>query len=83
MHKLDSGQVVKGLIDVLLETRSGYVIIDHKASPRPRTEWKEIAEGYSGQLATYKCAVEAATGKPVTGLWLNLGVGGGVINLEV
>ncbi len=83
LHKLDSGQVVKGLIDVLLETRGGYVIIDHKASPRPRTEWKEIAEGYSGQLATYKRAVEAATGKPVTGLWLNLGVGGGVINLEV
>ncbi len=80
---LENGQVVQGFIDVLLETKAGYVIIDHKASPRPRTEWQAIAEGYSGQLAMYKAAVEAAAGRAVTGLWLNLGVGGGAVSVHV
>jgi ATP-dependent exoDNAse (exonuclease V) beta subunit len=32
-HVLASGQVVSGFIDLLLETKNGWVIIDHKATP--------------------------------------------------
>jgi ATP-dependent exoDNAse (exonuclease V) beta subunit len=78
---LESGQVVQGFIDLLLETKDGWVIVDHKATPRPRNEWKEIAEGYSGQLAMYQAAVEEASGKPVISMWIHMPVGGGVMPL--
>jgi ATP-dependent exoDNAse (exonuclease V) beta subunit len=80
-HVLDSGQVVQGSIDLLLETADGWVIIDHKATPRPRAEWKDIARSYSGQLAMYRDAVEAVSGKPVIGTWIHFAVGGAVTSL--
>ncbi len=78
-HVLETGQVVQGFIDLLLETRDGWVIVDHKATSRPRNEWKDIAEGYSGQLAMYKAAVEAGSDRPVVGTWIHMPVGGGVL----
>ena len=66
---------------LLLETKNGFVIFDHKASPRPRTEWKEIAESYSGQLGMYKEAVQSVTGRPVVGAWIHFAVGGGAISV--
>ena len=82
-HVLDTGQVVQGFIDLLLETKDGWVIIDHKAAPRPRGEWQEIARGYSGQLEMYKAAVEAVSVQPVTASWIHFPVGGGVVSVGV
>jgi ATP-dependent exoDNAse (exonuclease V) beta subunit len=82
-HVLPSGQVINGFIDLLLETKNGWVIIDHKATPRPRNEWKEVARVYSGQLLAYKQAIEAATDQPVFQTWLHFPVGGGLIELSL
>ena len=82
-HVLDTGQVAQGFIDLLIETKDGWVIVDHKATPRPRNEWRAIAEGYSGQLAMYKAALEAASDLPVTGSWIHMPVGGGVIPIQI
>ena len=71
-HVLDTGQVVQGSIDVLLETEDGWVIIDHKATQKPRSAWHDVAVSYSGQLAMYKEAVETISGRPVTGTWIHL-----------
>ncbi len=76
-----SGQVIKGWIDVLLETKEGWIIIDHKASPRPRNKWKEEALKYSGQLEAYKNAVEAATGRNVLSSWIHLPIAGGMVKV--
>ena len=81
-HVLETGQVVQGLIDLLLETKDGWVIVDHKATPRPRTEWQEIAKGYSGQLAMYKAAVEASSEQPVMEMWIHFPVGGGATQIS-
>ncbi|MEX0709388.1 MAG: UvrD-helicase domain-containing protein [Woeseia sp.] len=78
-HVLPNGQVAHGLIDLLIETSDGWVIIDHKSTPRPRNEWTDIAESYSGQLAMYKAAVDEISGKPVSSMWIHLPVGGAVI----
>ena len=43
----DNGQVVRGWIDLLAETDAGWIVIDHKSSPRPRSEWADEAVGYS------------------------------------
>lgn len=80
-HVLDNDQVVKGWIDVLLETKDGWIIIDHKSSPRPRKDWKDEALKYSGQLKAYKDGVETATGKDVLATWIHLSVAGGMINV--
>lgn len=79
-HALGDGRLTKGWIDVLLETDAGWVIIDHKSSPRPRSNWaREVAE-YSGQLAAYGDAIKAA-GKPLSGCWIHFAVSGGIVEL--
>ncbi len=80
-HRLANGQIAKGWIDVLLETSEGWVIIDHKSSPRPRTEWGQELIEYSGQLAAYREALEA-TGKPTMGCFIHFPVGGGLVGMQ-
>ena len=75
-----NGQVLKGWIDVLVETEEGWIIIDHKATPRPKSEWPKEAVAYSGQLAAYVSALTAA-GKYVSSTWLHFPVGGCVIEV--
>ena len=68
-------------MDVLLETPEGWVIVDHKSSPRPRAEWVEEALAYSGQLRAYARALDAA-GRPVAGCWIHFAVGGGMVQVS-
>ncbi|MBK6741416.1 MAG: PD-(D/E)XK nuclease family protein [Haliea sp.] len=77
----DNGQIIAGWIDLLLETAEGFVLIDHKASPRARSDWEEIALGFSGQLAAYAEGVTRATGKPVVSRWIHFGVTGGLVEV--
>jgi ATP-dependent exoDNAse (exonuclease V) beta subunit len=76
------GQVISGWIDLLVETAEGFVLIDHKASPRARSDWEEIALGYSGQLGAYAKGVVNVTGRPVASRWIHFGVTGGLIGIE-
>src|SRR5690606_25455180 len=82
VHVLADGRVVRGAIDVLLETEDGVVVIDHKSSPRPRSEWNEDALEHSGQLDAYRRA-PAAAGLPVAGCWIHFPVSGGLLRVDV
>jgi ATP-dependent exoDNAse (exonuclease V) beta subunit len=82
VHVLEDGRAVRGWIDVLLETDLGFVVIDHKSSPRPKSEWQIEALEHSGQLAVYARALEAA-GKKVAGCWIHFPVGGGAVAVDV
>src|SRR5690606_6147235 len=82
VHALADGRVVRGSIDVLLETEDGLVVIDHKSSPRPRSEWDEDALEHSGQLDAYQRALEAA-GLSVAGCWIHFPVSGGLLRVAV
>nr|MBP6724812.1 UvrD-helicase domain-containing protein [Halioglobus sp.] len=77
----DSGQLINGWIDLLIETADGFVLIDHKASPRARSDWEEIALGYSGQLQAYAEGIVRATGRPVLSRWIHFGVTGGLVEV--
>ncbi len=77
----DSGQLISGWIDLLIETAGGFVLIDHKASPRARSDWEEIALGYAGQLDAYAQGVVRATGRPVLSRWIHFGVTGGLVEV--
>jgi len=80
---LPRAQVLKGQIDLVLETPEGWVIIDHKITMIGRTMWKAKALEYSGQLLEYKQALEAVTGKAVESCWINLFASGGLLRLDV
>jgi ATP-dependent exoDNAse (exonuclease V) beta subunit len=77
----DQQQIVSGWIDLLLVTESGYVLIDHKSSPRSRSEWETIALAYSGQLAAYARGIEQVTGTPVISRWIHFGVTAGLVQV--
>jgi len=75
---LANGQRMKGRIDLLLETPYGWVIVDHKSNPLPRSEWPAIAQGYLSQLTGYKLAIEKASGTKVLHQVINFSIGQGV-----
>jgi ATP-dependent exoDNAse (exonuclease V) beta subunit len=79
-HVLEDGRVLRGWIDVLLETADGWIVIDHKSSPRPSAEWASEVVEYSGQLVAYRKAL-AASGKTPASCWIQFPVGGGVVVL--
>ena len=58
VHYLNAdNQQTQGWIDMLLETEQGYLLIDHKSSPRPMSEWRAVVESYSGQLECYQAVL--------------------------
>ena len=67
----EHGTIYQGYIDMLLETPSDYVIIDHKTHNNP-VDAESYASLCVGQLRLYKKAVEEATGKTVKELIINL-----------
>ena len=78
----DNAQVLLGRIDLLLETEAGWLVIDHKSSPRPRSEWKDEALEYSGQLSAYAGALRES-GLECAGCWVHFAVGGGLVEVVI
>lgn len=75
-------QKATGWIDLLVETKEGYVIIDHKSFPGPMTEWSKKALQYRPQLALYKAAVEKALERPVLETLIHMPIAGAVLTLR-
>ena len=80
-HVLDNSQIVKGWIDLLIETEANWAIIDHKSSIQNEDRLKETALKYSGQLFCYKKAVEAASGKTAD-CWIHYPISGHLVRIE-
>lgn len=76
----ENNQICNGYIDLVLETSDGWVIIDHKSSPKARNEWEDIALSYSGQLKLYEEALEA-TGKDILSSWIHFAITGGLVSV--
>lgn len=73
-------QSVSGVIDLLLETPDGVVVIDYKGFPGAASAWQQKAEELAPQLAAYARALELA-GKKVLETWLCFAVGGGAVRV--
>ncbi|SMH39151.1 PD-(D/E)XK nuclease superfamily protein [Azospirillum lipoferum] len=74
-------QRVAGRIDLLLDTPDGAVILDHKSFPGSYDHWTDRALSHAPQLSLYRHLVEAATGRPVVGVFIHMPVVG--ILLEI
>lgn len=71
---------IAGSIDLVLETPSGYVVIDHKSFPGRASEWEERALRYAPQLMTYAMALRMA-GREVAGMFVHFTIGGGMVEV--
>ena len=65
----ENGTVVEGIIDLLVETRDGYWVIDHKSDRIDDTN--ERFAYYFGQLDLYRKGINSLATKPVCGLAIN------------
>lgn len=74
-------QVMEGWIDLLLEGPDGFVLVDHKTYPGNDPEG-HVREKYLGQMAAYRDAVLAATGKPVLRTLIHFPALGQVFEIE-
>ncbi|NOU14060.1 MAG: UvrD-helicase domain-containing protein [Methylococcaceae bacterium] len=79
---LESGQVLNGRLDLILDTHEGWILIDHKSSQLAPENWGNLALEYGSQLAAYRTAIETASNQPVLQSWIFLPVAGGAIQLE-
>lgn len=79
---LANGQTMRGWIDVLIETAEGWVIIDHKSSPRPKSEWRTEALEHSGQLASYRSMLVATGARVARSAWIHFPVSGGIVRID-
>ena len=59
-HRLPNGTVVRGKVDVVVQTESALALIDHKVIVAGEARALEAAAGYAGQLTTYANALVAA-----------------------
>ena len=81
-HIRDDGRVVRGFVDVLAETPHGWLVIDHKSSPAPKSTWPDEALRYAGQLGAYRDALLGA-GRDVAGCFIHFAVTGGLVQMDI
>lgn len=72
---------MRGVIDVLIQTKDGYHIIDHKSFPGPPDQWSAKALLFASQLSAYKFSIEQSTRQPVHRLMIHMPIIGKVLEL--
>ena len=80
-QRLTNGTVVRGRIDLLLETSGRLVVIDHKTYPGRLGEAVERARSHAGQLMAYAAAASAASGMTTADVFVHLATLGQVVRL--
>lgn len=83
VHLRVGDQKLSGWIDLLIETKQGYVVIDHKSFPGRMSQWPEKAREYAPQLLAYRKAIEEATGRPVIATCINMPILGLMLQLTI
>lgn len=74
-----NGSILRGQMDLVLETQEGYIIIDHKTFPGSASDAEQKAVSFSGQIDCYTQALIEATKKPVLEMYIHLPILGLVI----
>lgn len=80
---LESGQVLNGRIDLILETPEGWILLDHKSSQLAPDHWDQLATEYGAQIAAYAKAIEKSTSRKVSESWIFLPVAGGALQIGI
>jgi ATP-dependent exoDNAse (exonuclease V) beta subunit len=73
---------IRGTIDLLGETETGFILIDHKSFPGKLDEWENKAVSHAPQLALYTHVLEQATAKPVIAQLIHMPIVGAIVSLD-
>jgi hypothetical protein len=76
-------QRLSGRVDLVVEHAEGLIVLDHKTFPGRLDDWASRAAAHLPLRRAYAGALEAATGRRVTGLVLHLPVAGVVHEVEL
>ena len=79
---LNTKQLVKGWIDLLVDTNDGWMIFDHKFTSKKADKFDSEIIRYSGQLLAYKEALEATMKGKVIKTCIHLPVTGEIISVS-
>jgi len=66
----DETVMLRGIIDCLIESQDGLIIIDYKTDNITKSQCGQRAEYYSTQMRLYRRAVETILAKPVRAVYL-------------
>lgn len=83
IYIFQNGQKGKGWIDMLVETKAGWVIIDHKTFPGKQEASELKAISYKAQIEAYAKAIEEATNKPIIGVWIHMPIIGRIVQFDL
>ena len=81
IRQFTDGAFTRGFADMILETKEGLIVIDHKSFGGTAEASKEKAKSYAGQLSMYRDVAERATGKKVVGCYVNFVVLGSLVGV--
>jgi ATP-dependent helicase/nuclease subunit A len=81
-QRFETGSVMRGVADLMLETPAGVVVIDHKAYPGSPAEAREYALGDAPQVQVYADTAAKATGKPILGMYIHFPLIGALVALK-
>ncbi len=71
-RRLSDSSELHGFADLVLETREGLVLVDHKCLSGTLAEALTVAASYGAQLEAYVDVLQRATGRDVLGRWLHM-----------
>ncbi|MBT9140020.1 MAG: ATP-dependent helicase/nuclease subunit A [Dehalococcoidia bacterium] len=80
---LDETVLIQGIIDLLVKTEEGYVLVDFKTDKIPQGGAEELAARYKEQLGYYARAVETILAAPVRGAYLYLITNGETLPIQL
>src|SRR5262249_53958158 len=72
-----------GAGDLVLETPSGYVVIDHKTFPGGESDLMVKARSFAAQLVAYRIALEKAMGSPVLDTFIHFPISGYLVDVAI
>jgi ATP-dependent exoDNAse (exonuclease V) beta subunit len=82
-HRHVGGSLLRGIVDLVLEVKDGFVVIDHKSFPGGRDAAVKKVAGFVGQLAAYAEVIEDAICANCAGRFIHLPLSGIVIECNV
>ena len=83
VHRMANGTTVVGTADVVIVAADGFVVIDHKSFPGRAADAVDRALGFSGQLAAYVGAIQAATSTRPLSTWIHFPIRGQLVEVRL
>jgi hypothetical protein len=78
-QRLETGTVARGVADLILETKDGLVIVDHKAYVADRSEIKDLALEVGEQVQYYADASCGALERIILGMFVHFPMMGEIL----